>query len=106
MLLDFLSEGGVGDRHRMTVDCHDLSTPSGAIVMLTGDMADSHARVAHVGIAVPSIAAAVAFYRDVFGLEPGRAETAGGATIVGLAFGDGQTGVPVPARPPRPLPAV
>src|SRR5919197_6650420 len=51
-------------------------------------MADSSARIAHVGIAVPSIAAALAFYRDVLGLEPGPTETGDGATIVGLALGD------------------
>lgn len=45
-------------------------------------------RIAHVGIAVPSIAAALPFYRDVLGLEPGAPETADGASIVGLAFGD------------------
>jgi methylmalonyl-CoA/ethylmalonyl-CoA epimerase len=56
--------------------------------MLTGDMADSRARVAHVGIAVPSIAAALPFYRDILGLEPGPPETADGATIVGLTLGD------------------
>ncbi len=56
--------------------------------MLTGDMTESRARVAHVGIAVPSIAAALAFYRDILGLEPGLPESADGATIVGLALGD------------------
>src|SRR6266508_201904 len=65
---------------------HSLSP----IVMLTGDMTDSQARVAHVGIAVPSIAAALAFYRDILGLEPGRPESADGATIVGLTLGDVQ----------------
>ena len=58
--------------------------------MLTGDMTESRARVAHVGIAVPSIAAALAFYRDILGLEPGRPESADGATIVGLTLGDVQ----------------
>src|SRR5437764_14247640 len=68
--------------------CHDLSTPSGAIVMFTGNMTAPRVRVSHVGIAVPSIDAALPFYRDVLGLEPGRPETADGATIVGLALGD------------------
>ncbi|HYT05533.1 MAG TPA: methylmalonyl-CoA epimerase [Gemmatimonadales bacterium] len=58
--------------------------------MFTGDMADPRTRVAHIGIAVPSIAAAVAFYRDVLGLEPERPATADGATIVGLTLGDVQ----------------
>src|SRR5438034_752216 len=47
-------------------------------------MTESRARVAHIGIAVPSIDAALGFYRDVLGLEPGRPETADGATIVSL----------------------
>ena len=44
-------------------------------------------RIAHVGIAVPDIGAALAFYRDVLGLEPHPAEIADGATIVSLPFG-------------------
>src|SRR5713101_3732094 len=51
-------------------------------------MADARPRIAHVGIAVPSIARALAFYRDVLGLTPGPPESADGATIVSLAFGD------------------
>ena|SRR6266508_2957205 len=46
------------------------------------------ARVAHVGIAVTDIAAALPFYRDVLGLAPGAPETADGATIVSLRLGD------------------
>lgn len=45
-------------------------------------------RIAHVGVAVPDIEAALAFYRDVLGLEPGTPEVADGATIVSLPFGD------------------
>ena len=45
--------------------------------------------VAHVGIAVTSVTEALPFYRDVLGLSPGRPETADGATIVSLHFGDG-----------------
>ena len=44
-------------------------------------------RIAHVGIAVPDIGAALAFYRDVLGLEPHPPEVADGATIVALPFG-------------------
>jgi len=51
-------------------------------------MPDVRARVAHVGIAVPSIATALPFYRDVLGLVPGTPETADGATIVSLPAGD------------------
>lgn len=45
-------------------------------------------RIAHVGIAVASIAETLPFYRDVLGLAPGHPETADGATIVSLRFGD------------------
>jgi len=44
--------------------------------------------VAHIGIAVPSITEALRFYRDVLGLVPGRPESADGAKIVSLHFGD------------------
>jgi methylmalonyl-CoA/ethylmalonyl-CoA epimerase len=47
-------------------------------------------RIAHVGIAVPDIGEALAFYRDVLGLEPHPAEAADGATIVSLSFGESQ----------------
>lgn len=45
-------------------------------------------RIAHVGVAVPDLETALAFYRDVLGLEPGEPELADGATIVSLAFGE------------------
>jgi methylmalonyl-CoA/ethylmalonyl-CoA epimerase len=45
-------------------------------------------RIAHVGIAVPDLEKALAFYRDVLALEPHPAETADGASIVSLSFGD------------------
>jgi len=53
-----------------------------------GPAPDSVPHVAHVGIAVPSIAAAVPFYRDVLGIVPDAPETADGATIVNLHLGD------------------
>ena len=62
-------------------------------------MTASRVRVAHVGIAVPSIDAALPFYRDVLGLEPGRPETADGATIVPLALGDVQVELLEPRGP-------
>jgi len=71
--------------------------------MLTDNMAASRVRVAHVGIAVPSIDAALPFYRDVLGLEPGQAETADGATIVGLALGDVQIELLEPRDPDGPV---
>jgi methylmalonyl-CoA/ethylmalonyl-CoA epimerase len=53
-------------------------------------MLDAPVRVAHVGIAVASIAAALPFYRDILGLIPGSPETADGTTIVSLTLGDVQ----------------
>src|SRR4029077_17426784 len=53
-------------------------------------MVDAPVRVAHVGIAVASIAAALPFYRDILGLVPGPPATAAGATIVSLTLGDVQ----------------
>jgi methylmalonyl-CoA/ethylmalonyl-CoA epimerase len=45
-------------------------------------------RIAHIGIAVRDLEEAVAFYRDVLGLEPSAPETADGAEIVSVPFGD------------------
>ena len=66
-------------------------------------MTDSPARVAHVGIAVPSIAHALPFYRDILGLEPGPPESADGATIVGLALGDVRIELLEPHDPASPV---
>jgi methylmalonyl-CoA epimerase len=44
--------------------------------------------IAHVGVAVPDITAALGFYRDVLGITPGRSETADGAVIVSLPMGE------------------
>ena len=71
--------------------------------MLTDDMTTSRARVAHIGVAVPSIDAALAFYRDVLGVEPGPPEAADGATIVGLALGDVQVELLEPRDPAGPV---
>ena len=60
-------------------------------------------RVAHVGIAVARIADALPFYRDVLGLEPGAPETADGASIVSLAFGDVHIELLEPRDPDGPI---
>ena len=59
--------------------------------------------VAHVGIAVTSITAALPFYRDVLGLIPGRPETADGATIVSLHFGPVDVELLEPSDPASPV---
>lgn len=57
--------------------------------MLPPDVA-AQARIAHVGIAVRDLDEAVRFYRDVLGVTPHPPQTADGATIVGLTFGEGE----------------
>jgi methylmalonyl-CoA/ethylmalonyl-CoA epimerase len=54
-------------------------------------------------VAVPSIAAALPFYRDVLGLAPGPAETADGAAIVKLALGDVDVELLEPLDPAGPI---
>jgi len=60
-------------------------------------------RIAHVGIAVPDLDAALAFYRDVLGLEPHPPETADGATILALPFGDSEVELLAPRDPDGPI---
>ena len=66
-------------------------------------MHDPAARLAHVGIAVPRIADALPFYREVLGLEPGHPEVADGATIVSLHFGDVDVELLEPREPGSPI---
>jgi methylmalonyl-CoA/ethylmalonyl-CoA epimerase len=60
-------------------------------------------RIAHIGVAVPDLKSALAFYRDVLGLEPHPPETADGATIVSLPFGDSQVELLEPRDPESPI---
>jgi len=60
-------------------------------------------RIAHVGVAVPDIAAALAFYRDVLGLAPGRPESADGATIVSLTLRESAVELLSPEDPHSPI---
>ncbi len=46
------------------------------------------ARIAHIGLAVRDLDAAIAFYRDVLGVAPEPQESADGATIVRLVLGE------------------
>ncbi len=66
-------------------------------------MSNSRARIAHVGVAVASIAEALTFYRDVLELTPGPPETADGATIVSLPFGDVDVELLEPRDPGSPV---
>ncbi|MGH7517967.1 MAG: methylmalonyl-CoA epimerase [Gemmatimonadales bacterium] len=60
-------------------------------------------RIAHVGVAVEDLEAAVAFYRDVLGLEPHRPETVDDATIVSLSFGEAEVELLAPRAPDGPI---
>ena len=60
-------------------------------------------RVAHVGVAVASLAEALPFYRDVLGLLPGSPESADGANIVTLRFGDVDVELLEPVDPTSPV---
>ncbi len=44
--------------------------------------------IAHIGVAVPDVASALAFYRDILGATPKPLEQSDGAAIVSLPFGD------------------
>ena len=60
-------------------------------------------RIAHVGIAVSDLQAALAFYRDVLGIAPHEPETADGATIVALTFGESEVELLAPLTPDSPV---
>ena len=61
------------------------------------------ATVAHVGVAVPSIAAALGFYRDVLGCAVSAPEAADGATVVSVGLGDTQLELLEPVDPEGPI---
>ena len=60
-------------------------------------------RIAHVGVAVSDLDSALAFYRDVLGLVPHARETADGADIVSLPFGDTAVELLTSADPASPI---
>ncbi|MEO8199248.1 MAG: methylmalonyl-CoA epimerase [Gemmatimonadota bacterium] len=60
-------------------------------------------RIAHIGVAVPDIETALSFYRDVLGLVPHPPESADGATIVSLPFGDSEVELLQPSDPASPI---
>ena len=66
-------------------------------------MVPNQATVAHIGVAVENIEQALAFYRDVLGLVPGPAESADGATIVSLPFGEVEVELLQPLTPESPV---
>ena len=60
-------------------------------------------RIAHIGVAVTDLDAALAFYRDVLGLVPHPPETADGATIVSLPFGESEVELLTPQHSDSPV---
>lgn len=60
-------------------------------------------RIAHVGIAVPDLAVALGFYRDVLGLEPHPPEIVDGATILSLPFGESEIELLAPLKAESPI---
>ncbi|HKT60862.1 MAG TPA: methylmalonyl-CoA epimerase [Gemmatimonadales bacterium] len=60
-------------------------------------------RIAHVGVAVTDLDAALAFYRDVLGLHPHPPEEADGARIVSLPFGESEVELLAPVRTDSPV---
>ena len=64
---------------------------------------DTPSRIAHVGIAVPDLAEASRFYKDVLGLTPSPPETADGAEIVHFHFGGVDIELLAPRDPKSPI---
>jgi methylmalonyl-CoA/ethylmalonyl-CoA epimerase len=60
-------------------------------------------RIAHVGVAVPNLEEALAFYRDVLGLAPHPPEVVDGADIVALSFGESEVELLAPRDPASPI---
>ena len=60
-------------------------------------------RIAHVGVAVPDLEVALAFYRDVLGLLPHSPEMTDGATIISLPFGESEVELLAPLDPAGPI---
>ena len=61
------------------------------------------ARIAHIGVAVTDLAAALPFYTQVLGLVPHPPEQADGATIVSIPFGESDVELLQPASPESPV---
>ncbi|HEU5169616.1 MAG TPA: methylmalonyl-CoA epimerase [Gemmatimonadales bacterium] len=60
-------------------------------------------QIAHIGVAVDDLDAALAFYRHVLGLEPHPPQVADGADIVSLSFGDAEVELLTPREPGGPI---
>ncbi len=66
-------------------------------------MTDQSIRIAHIGVAVRDLHEAAAFYREILGLESSDLETADGAEIVSIPFGDVDVELLAPLVPDSPI---
>lgn len=66
-------------------------------------MTASDARVAHIGVAVSDLEAALAIYRDVLRLEPSSPVTADGASIVSIKLEEIEVELMEPISPDSPV---
>jgi len=64
---------------------------------------ESNARVAHIGVAVSDLEAALAIYRDVLGLKPSQPVTADGASIVSIRLDEVEVELMEPISPESPV---
>jgi len=64
---------------------------------------ESNARVAHIGVAVSDLEAALAIYRDILGLKPSQPVTADGASIVSIKLDEIEVELMEPISPDSPV---
>jgi methylmalonyl-CoA/ethylmalonyl-CoA epimerase len=62
-----------------------------------------HTTIAHIGVAVPNLADALAFYRDILGASEKPPEQADGATILSFPFADVDVELMEPAAADSPI---
>ena len=67
------------------------------------DATPNRVRIAHVGIAIPSLAAATAFYRDVLGMDPVELSDSDGARIEAFEAGESLIELLEPEGPDTPI---
>jgi methylmalonyl-CoA/ethylmalonyl-CoA epimerase len=76
---------------------------SPVVIENSGGSVSDRPRIAHVGIAVPDLEAAAAFYRDVLGVEPHSRDVADGAAILSLPFGESEIELLAPLEAESPI---
>jgi methylmalonyl-CoA/ethylmalonyl-CoA epimerase len=66
-------------------------------------VATSKPQIAHIGFAVEDLGTALTFFKDILNTEPTETETADGADISSLRFGDVDIELLVPQSPDSPI---